>query len=100
MRGCLLPAAGGRLLDSRLRLSRAQFIAALKDRNIGTSVHFMPLHLHPYYRSEFNYQPGDCPTASQVYERIVSLPIYPKMSDGDVGDVIDAVRQIVAQYRR
>lgn len=84
----------------RLRLSRAQFIAALKDRNIGTSVHFMPLHLHPYYRSEFNYQPGDCPTASQVYERIVSLPIYPKMSDGDVGDVIDAVRQIVAQYRR
>ena len=84
----------------RLRLSRGQFIAALKDRNIGASVHFMPLHLHPYYRRELKYQPDDCPVASQVYERIVSLPIYPKMSDGDVADVIDAVREIVAQYRR
>ena len=84
----------------RLRLSRGQCIAALKEKNIGTSVHFMPLHLHPYYRRELNYQPGDCPTASRVYERIVSLPIYPKMSDADVADVIDAVRAIVMQYRR
>ena len=84
----------------RLRLSRGQFIAALKDKNIGASVHFIPLHLHPYYRNELNYKTSDCPTASDVYERIVSLPIYPRMSDGDVADVIDAVRAIVAQYRR
>ena len=84
----------------RLTLDRREFIEALRQRNIGASVHFIPLHLHPFYRRTYGYRPADFPRAAAVYERIVSLPIYPNMSDGDVDDVIGAVRDIVAAHRR
>jgi dTDP-4-amino-4,6-dideoxygalactose transaminase len=82
------------------RISRNEFIALLKQENIGTSVHFIPLHLHPYYRNTFQYRPEDFPTASAVFERIVSLPIYPKMTETDVRRVIEAVRALARHYRR
>jgi dTDP-4-amino-4,6-dideoxygalactose transaminase len=63
-------------------------------------VHFIPLHLHPYYRESFGYRPEDFPTASAAYQRTISLPIYPNMSAGDVQDVVGAVRRIVEQNRR
>jgi dTDP-4-amino-4,6-dideoxygalactose transaminase len=84
----------------RLTLDRRQFIEALREKNIGTSVHFTPLHLHPFYRRNFGYRPADFANASSVYERIVSLPIYPRMSAADVDDVIAAVRSIVETHRR
>jgi dTDP-4-amino-4,6-dideoxygalactose transaminase len=84
----------------RLTLDRRQFIEALREKNIGTSVHFTPLHLHPFYRRNFGYRPGDFANASSVYERIVSLPIYPRMTAADVDDVIAAVRSIVETHRR
>jgi dTDP-4-amino-4,6-dideoxygalactose transaminase len=84
----------------RLTIRRKQFVEELKKANIGTSVHFIPLHLHPYYREKFGYQPEDFANASSVFERIISLPIYPKMTGGDVGDVIGAVRSIVCKYQR
>ena len=84
----------------RLRITRNEFIDVLKKENIGTSVHFIPLHLHPYYRNTFGYKPQDFPNASAVFERIVSLPIYPKMTEADVQHVITAVREIVHQHRR
>jgi dTDP-4-amino-4,6-dideoxygalactose transaminase len=84
----------------RLKINRSQFIEALREKEIGTSVHFIPLHLHPYYRDTFGYKPGDFPNASAVFERIVSLPIYPAMSESDVGKVAGAVRDIARQYRR
>jgi dTDP-4-amino-4,6-dideoxygalactose transaminase len=84
----------------RLRMNRYEFIEALKNRNIGTSVHFIPLHLHPFYRDKFGYQSRDFPRASAAYERIVSLPIYPKMTEAGVCEVIEAVRSIVREYRR
>jgi dTDP-4-amino-4,6-dideoxygalactose transaminase len=84
----------------RLTLDRRQFIQALREKNIGTSVHFTPLHLHPFYRRNFGYRPGDFANASSVYERIVSLPIYPNMTPADVDDVIAAVRSIVEAHRR
>jgi perosamine synthetase len=84
----------------RLRIGRNEFIALLKEEGIGTSVHFIPLHLHPYYRDTFGYGPGDFPQASFVFERIVSLPIYPKMTEGDVQRVIEAVSRVVGQHRR
>ena len=85
-----------RLHLERLTISRAQFIDELKQRNIGASVHFIPLHLHPYYRETYGYRPEDFPVAYCEYQREVSLPIYSKMSDQDVQDVIDAVLDIVA----
>lgn len=84
----------------RLKLDRREFIEALRQQNIGSSVHFIPLHLHPFYRQTFGYQPGDFPVAADAYRRIVSLPIYPGMSDADVEDVIAAVRGIVKGHRR
>jgi dTDP-4-amino-4,6-dideoxygalactose transaminase len=84
----------------RLRINRQDFIKALKGENIGASVHFIPLHLHPFYRDTFGYQPADFPQASAVFERIVSLPIYPDMTEGNVRDVIVAVRKLIREYRR
>ena len=70
-----------RLNLDRLRIDRAQFVEELKQRNIGTSVHFIPLHLHPYYRETYGYRPEDFPVAYAQYLREISLPIYSKMSD-------------------
>jgi perosamine synthetase len=82
-----------------LKIDRNEFIEALREKGIGTSVHFIPLHLHPYYRDKFGYKPEDFPNASEAFEHIVSLPIYPKMTEAHVRDVIVAVRQIVQEYR-
>ncbi len=79
---------------------RNQFIEELRRRNIGTSVHFIPVHLHPYYRDKYGYRPEDFPVAYREYQRIVSLPLYPRMSDQDVQDVIHAVVDVVKHLRR
>ncbi len=88
-----------RLNPERLALSRNRFIEELKARNIGASVHFIPIHVHPYYRDKYGYKPEDFPVASREYQRIVSLPLFTKMSDQDVEDVIEAVCAIVREYR-
>lgn len=88
-----------RIRPHKLGLSRNAFIEALKAERIGASVHFIPLHLHPYYRTAFGYRPEDFPVASRAFERVVSLPIYPRMTDRDVQDVIDAVWRIVNANR-
>jgi dTDP-4-amino-4,6-dideoxygalactose transaminase len=89
-----------RLNLDRLKISRNQFIEELKKRNIGTSVHFIPIHLHPYYRDKYGYKPDDFPITYREYQRIISLPIYPKMTDQDVKDVIEAVIEIVKEFKR
>jgi dTDP-4-amino-4,6-dideoxygalactose transaminase len=75
-------------------LTRDQFIDELRQLNIGTSVHFIPLHRHPFYRETYGYQPEQFPVAERFYEGLLSLPLYPRMSDSDVEDVIAAVRRI------
>jgi dTDP-4-amino-4,6-dideoxygalactose transaminase len=89
-----------RLELDRLAIDRAQFIEALKARNIGASVHFIPVHLHPFYQERSGYRRGDLPRAEAIYDRIVSLPLYPRMTEADVYDVIQAVRHIVTTNRR
>ena len=89
-----------RLNLDRLTIDRSRFIEELKQRNIGTSVHFIPVHLHPYYRDKYGYKPEDFPVAYGEYQRIVSLPLYPRMTDQDARDVIDAVRDVVQRFRR
>jgi perosamine synthetase len=86
-----------RLNLDRLPIDRAEFITGLKQRQIGVSVHFIPLHLHPYYRETYGYRPEDFPVAYLEYQREISLPIYSKMSDADVQDVIDAVEELISK---
>lgn len=84
----------------QLRIGRNEIIELLKKYGIGTSVHFIPLHLHPYYKHTYGFSPDDFPVASQVFERIISLPIYPKMTEADVQRVIDVVSALIREYRR
>ncbi|MDR4495883.1 MAG: DegT/DnrJ/EryC1/StrS family aminotransferase [Nitrospirales bacterium] len=84
----------------QLRISRNEMIDHLKKHGIGTSVHFIPLHLHPYYKNTFGFVPDDFPTASRVFDRIISLPIYPKMTEADVHRVIDVTVALIREYRR
>ncbi|HKD68839.1 MAG TPA: DegT/DnrJ/EryC1/StrS family aminotransferase [Candidatus Binataceae bacterium] len=89
-----------RIDPSQLRINRDQMIDLLKERHIGVAVHFIPLHLHPYYRDTYGYTPADFPNASAAFERIISLPIYPRLTGADIQDVIAAVTGIVREYRR
>lgn len=84
----------------QLSITRNIFIEELKSARIGTSVHFIPLHLHPYYRNMYKYQRESFPIAALAYERLLSLPIYPKMSSEDVEYVIEQVRRLIIRYRR
>jgi dTDP-4-amino-4,6-dideoxygalactose transaminase len=89
-----------RLHLDRLAVSRDDFVTELLARNIGVSVHFIPVHHLAYYRQRYGWQPGDLPVADREFGRMLSLPIYPRMTDADVQDVIRAVRQVVATNRR
>ncbi len=82
-----------------LQADREAFIEGLKAKGIGASVHFIPLHIHPFYRDTFGYKPGDFPESEWIYERSVSLPIYPGMTDNDIGRVIEAVFDLVKGLR-
>jgi len=83
----------------RLRISRQTFIEGLQQKQIGCSVHFIPLHLHPYYRETGHYSRADFPVASQAFDRMVSLPLYSKMSEEDVHRTIQAVRELILKGR-
>jgi len=83
-----------------LRVTRGEIFEALSAENIGVNVHYMPLHLHPFYQQEFGYRKGDYPKAERYYERAITLPIFPKMSDEDVKDVIEAVRKVTQHYHK
>ena len=84
----------------RLRITRNEFIQRLQHAGIGCSVHFIPLHLHPYYRDTFGYRPDDFPMASRVFQRVLSLPLYSRMTDEDVTRVVEIVRSLVKENRR
>jgi dTDP-4-amino-4,6-dideoxygalactose transaminase len=88
-----------RLNADLLQLNRSAFIEELRARNIGTSVHFIPLHRHPFYRDRYGYQPDQFPTCEAIYQGLLSLPLYPRMTDRDATDVIEAVRDVVAAHR-
>jgi dTDP-4-amino-4,6-dideoxygalactose transaminase len=82
-----------------LRINRDQMIEELRRRGIGTGVHFIPLHLQPYYQRAWGYRVGDFPKAEEYFERCLSLPIYPSMTEGDVERVITELRDIAAKFR-
>lgn len=78
-----------------LKISRDRFIELMSAEGIGTSVHFIPLHKQPYWRDRYDLRDEDFPAATAVYNRVVSLPIYSKMTDSDIERVIQAVRKIL-----
>jgi len=84
----------------RLRIGRNEMIDLLKKQGIGTSVHFIPLHLHPYYSNISTYTYENFPVANQAFKRIISLPIYPRMTDAGVQHVIDVVTRLIQENRR
>lgn len=88
-----------RLNPDRLGITRNEFIRQMRERNIGCSVHFIPIHLHRYYREKYGLKPEDFPVATRECERIVSLPLSAGMTDDDVEDVIEAVSDIVEEAR-
>lgn len=83
---------------ARLGATRAEVFAALRAEGIGVNVHYIPVHLHPYYRERFGYRGGECPVAEDAYERLISLPMFHGMTDQDIEDVIRAVRKVVSSY--
>ncbi|HEX2253632.1 MAG TPA: DegT/DnrJ/EryC1/StrS family aminotransferase [Thermoanaerobaculia bacterium] len=89
-----------RLRPEVLALGRDEAIAELARRGVGTSVHFIPLHLHPYYRETYGYRPEDFPIALDLYQRSISLPIYSAMTDAEVDRVIEAVVALGRDHRR
>ncbi len=86
-----------RLELDRLSISRDVFIERMREAGIGTSVHFIPLHLQPYWRDTYDLKPQDFPVALEVYERCVSLPIWPGMTNGEIERVISAVSSILLE---
>jgi len=89
-----------RLNLENLSADRAQIFRALRAENIGVNVHYIPVHRHPYYRDRFGYQGGEYPIAEDAYERLISLPMFHGMSDGDVEDVIAATRKVVLHFAK
>lgn len=89
-----------RLEAERLTIDRARFIELLRERGIGASVHFIPVHLHPWYREQYGYKRGDFPQAEAAYQGLVSLPLYPLLGEEGLARVAEAVADIVRQHRR
>jgi dTDP-4-amino-4,6-dideoxygalactose transaminase len=89
-----------RLNLDAITIDRDRFIREMTERKIGTSVHFIPIHLHPYYRDRYGYEPSAFPVALANYVRLVTLPLVPALSHQDVADVIEAVLDIVDRFRR
>lgn len=83
-----------------LTVGRKEVFEALRAENIGVNVHYMPLHLQPFYQRQFGYKRGDYPRAEKYYEKAITLPIFPKMNDEDIEDVIEATRKVVKRYKR
>jgi len=87
-----------RLNLGQLRVDRAKIFAALRAENIGVNVHYIPVYWHPYYQ-KLGYRKGICPNAEATYERLISLPIFPKMIDQDVSDVIKTIGKVITSFQ-
>ncbi len=89
-----------RIVEDRLTIDRDEMVRSLMDHGIGVSVHFIPLHIMPYYRNAYGFKPEDFPNALQAYRTIFSLPIYPSLTDEQVERVVAGVRSVAERHRR
>ena len=88
-----------RLHPEQLSIDRDRFIMELKARNIGTSVHFIPVHTMTYYRDKYGYSPDQFPVATCSFSRMLSIPLHPGLTSTDVDDVVNAVLETVERHR-
>lgn len=79
----------------KLKINRGELFSKLRENNIGVNVHYIPVHLHPYYQNNYGCQHGQFPVSENAYDRILSLPIYPKMTDKEVRTVINTISCII-----
>ena len=79
-----------------LGIERSELFNALRAEGIGVNVHYVPVHLHPYYRDNFASEPGQCPVAERAYQEILSLPMFPMMSNEDVQSVVDSIAKVIS----
>jgi len=86
-----------RLKFDKIKKTRTEFIKQLWTHNIGTQVHYIPVHYQPYYRKEFGFKKGDFPKTEQYYEQALTLPLYPKMTDADVSRVIKSIKEVIGE---
>jgi perosamine synthetase len=77
-------------------LDRNTVFSKLREAEIGVNVHYIPVHLHPFYRKRFDTHPGMCPVAERAYERIISLPMYPALAHEDQHHVIETLGDILS----
>ena len=107
--GIVVPAVRGEIMPAwhlypirlelaKLSAGRAEIFRALRAENIGVNVHYIPVHLHPYYKERFGYCGGEFPVAEAAYETLISLPMFHGMSDGDVDDVVRAVEKVMLHF--
>ena len=83
-----------------LKIGRSEFIEKLKENGIMTSVHFIPVHLHPYYRETFGFKKGDFPVAEAIYERVISLPLHTKLEKNAIYYIAEVIKNLCKKYRR
>ena len=88
-----------RLALDKLTCTRRQFFDAMAVENVQCQIHYVPVYWFPYYQ-KMRYEKGLCPNAERIYNSIMSIPLYPKMSDQDVEDVIMAVKKVVRNYAK
>lgn len=86
-----------RWVSNQAGMSRAAIFKELRSLGIGVNVHYIPVHLHPFYRRRFGTGPGLCPIAEMAYKEILTLPMYPAMTDGDVKFVIDTTESVASK---
>jgi len=89
-----------RLKPDSLEIDRNAFIEQLKEAGVGTSVHFIPLHRHQFYRERYGYESSEFPHAEDAFSRCLSLPIYPNLKESQVDCIVDAIQQIVCKNRK
>lgn len=87
------------LVLEKLNIGRKEFFNALRDRNIGVNVHYIPVYYHPYYK-ELGYEKGLCPYAEKLYDRMITIPLHPSMTDEDVNYVISTIKNLIDEYRK
>ncbi len=83
----------------KVKVSRKKIFNELQKRGIGVQVHYIPIHLQPFYRKRFGYKKGDFPTVERYYQRAITLPLFPKMTDKQINRVIKTVKKVIGFYK-